>query len=171
MRDAIGGLMSIWIIIIFIVLVNGYLAFSANYSKAYNYKNRIINQIEAYDGVKKEEGPFRNELITYRSSMGYSMGGKSYPPEINGLQVDESGSDDNCEGTKFICEPKDLGFCWRCSKVTKGGDGSSGSADLEKRTYTVVTFVSIDIPLLNRLLPLIDFFQVKGDSAPITIRK
>lgn len=34
MRDAFGGLMNMVIIIVFLVLVSGYLAFNVNYTKA-----------------------------------------------------------------------------------------------------------------------------------------
>ena len=50
MRDAFGGLMNMVIIIVFLVLVSGYLAFNVNYTKAFRVKNKIITTIEQYEG-------------------------------------------------------------------------------------------------------------------------
>lgn len=46
MRDAIGGVVNIQIILVFIVIVSGYLAFSVNYTKAFRVKNKIITTLE-----------------------------------------------------------------------------------------------------------------------------
>ena len=50
MRDAIGGLFSLQIILAFILLVNGYLAYSVNYTRAFRVKNGIVNILEQYEG-------------------------------------------------------------------------------------------------------------------------
>ena len=44
MRDAFGGLMNMVIIVVFLVLVSGYLAFNVNYTKAFRVKNKIITK-------------------------------------------------------------------------------------------------------------------------------
>ena len=49
MRDAFGGLMNMVIIVVFLVLVSGYLAFNVNYTKAFRVKNKIITKIEQYE--------------------------------------------------------------------------------------------------------------------------
>ena len=46
MRDAIGGVVNITIIVTFLVIVSGYLAFNVNYTKAFRVKNKIITTIE-----------------------------------------------------------------------------------------------------------------------------
>jgi len=46
MRDAIGGTFSIQIILFFLIIINSYLAFSVNYTKAFRIKNNIIAIIE-----------------------------------------------------------------------------------------------------------------------------
>ena len=51
MRDAFGGLVNIVIIVVFLVLVSGLLAFNVNYTKAYRVKNKIITTLEQYEGV------------------------------------------------------------------------------------------------------------------------
>ena len=43
MRDALGGSVTIVIIVVFIVIVLGYLAFNVNYTKAFRMKDKIIS--------------------------------------------------------------------------------------------------------------------------------
>ena len=50
MRDAFGSLISIQVILAFVLLINGYLAYSVNYTRAFRVKNGIINIIEQYEG-------------------------------------------------------------------------------------------------------------------------
>jgi hypothetical protein len=42
MRDAMGGSVALVIIVVFIVIALGYMAFNVNYTKAFNMKNKII---------------------------------------------------------------------------------------------------------------------------------
>ena len=50
MRDAFGGIVNLSMIVIFLVLVCGYLAFNVNYTKAFRVKNYIITTMEQYEG-------------------------------------------------------------------------------------------------------------------------
>ena len=50
MRDAFGGIVNLSMIVVFLVLVCGYLAFNVNYTKAFRVKNYIITTIEQYEG-------------------------------------------------------------------------------------------------------------------------
>ena len=45
MREAIGGAMTIQIIVIFMLLINAYLDFSVSYTIAFKMKNQVINII------------------------------------------------------------------------------------------------------------------------------
>ena len=49
MRDAFGGIVNLSMIVIFLVLVCGYLAFNVNYTKAFRVKNYIITTMEQYE--------------------------------------------------------------------------------------------------------------------------
>ena len=51
MRDAYGGVVSISIVVVFLVLVSGYLAFNVNYTKAFRLKNKVISVLEEYEGA------------------------------------------------------------------------------------------------------------------------
>ena len=46
MRDGIGSVVMITIIIVFIVAASSYLAFNVNYTKAFRMKNKIISIYE-----------------------------------------------------------------------------------------------------------------------------
>ena len=50
MREAIGGTWLTGLVITFIVLFSGFLAYSINYTKAFRVKNEIINIIEKNEG-------------------------------------------------------------------------------------------------------------------------
>ena len=43
MRDALGGTVVLVIIVVFIVIVSGYMAFNVNYTKAFRIKNKIVD--------------------------------------------------------------------------------------------------------------------------------
>lgn len=138
MRDAFGGIVNISFIVVFMVIVNGYLAFAANYNKAYKYKNKIINiieQNEGYDNTAKEK------IHKYRVAIGYSLD--------TDIKVDSS----QCV--------QDEGFCYK-------ENIQSTTGELSKKYYTVTTAVNIDIPILNKFLPNMNVFQVSGDTKTIT---
>ena len=50
MRDAFGGIANIVVIVVFLVIVSGYLAFNVNYTKAFRVKNKIISTFEQFEG-------------------------------------------------------------------------------------------------------------------------
>ena len=56
MREAIGATWIFGIVIVFIVLFTGYLAFSINYAKAFTVKDSIIDTLEKYSGPGKYSG-------------------------------------------------------------------------------------------------------------------
>lgn len=139
MRDAFGGIVNISFIVVFMVIVNGYLAFAANYNKAFKYKNKIINiieQNEGYDSVALEK------IGDYRIKIGYSLD--------NTISVDGA---TECVQTE--------GFCYIKTDATTSGE-------LKKEYYTVVTAVNINIPILNKFLPNMRIFQVNGTTKTIT---
>ena len=50
-RDAISGAMTLQIIVIFMIIINCYLAFSVNYTKAFRVKNEIRSIVEKNEGM------------------------------------------------------------------------------------------------------------------------
>ena len=51
MKDAFGGVLSLVLITIFLVIVSGILALLVNYTKAFRMKNVVISTIEQYSGA------------------------------------------------------------------------------------------------------------------------
>lgn len=160
MRDAIGGALTIQIILIFLILVNGYLAITVNYTKAFRVKNGIISIIERNEGVTEQAGKNIAELMRnagYSVPTGYlnscpSMGYKAvYPSQLSALGVGSTGG----------------GFCYKRVNVDNTGTGTYVG-----REYSVLTFVNINVPGLNKLFQLVpNVFSVKGETKTIYTKK
>ncbi len=144
MKEAIGGTMTIYIIIVFLLLINGYLAFSVNYTRAFRVKNQIISLIEQHEGYTEDA---KEEIIAYLNKIKYVDIPREYTNNV------EDG---------YTCE---YGYCY---KVTAVGEGNNSTDELYRGTYySVITFVNIDIPVLNKILPRFSALQVKGETKMI----
>ena len=142
MRDAFGGAVNVLFIAIFIAIVNGYLAFTANYNKAFRIKNRIISLIEQNEGYDSSDEDLKKRITGEMSKIGYSA---------SGLEIDN-----------YDCV-KEYGYCVK----TDDAPGNSDS-ELPKKQYTVVAVVNVDIPVFRNLLPKMKLFQVSGTTKAIT---
>lgn len=145
MRDALGGLFSLQIILAFVLLINGYLAYSVNYTRAFRVKNGIINILEQYEGHTEEA---KDQIAEYVQDMKYHV--PATMMNSNSLR------DFTCVQSKGYCV-----------KATAVADSDVESDEYRGTYYTVVTFVNIDIPILNKFIQLGDFLQVKGESKTI----
>lgn len=151
MRDAFGGLVNIIVIVVFLVLVSGYLAFNVNYTKAFRVKNKIISTFEQYEGncydASIAEGTCNGEIKKYMDSIGYNA---------NDFSIAEEG---------WTCH---YGYCFKKINITP--TESEGSTDLKQRAYfKIVTQIKIDIPIINKIMPGLKIFQVTGDTKPIVV--
>lgn len=138
MKDAFGGILSIVLISIFLVIVSGILGLVVNYSKAFRMKNYIISTIEQYNGAS---GCFGNST----GGSGCETKIRNYASEL-GYHPDPSAL--NCNGYDRAF---DL-FCYH--------------EDTTNKYYTIVTQVDIDIPIVNRIAG-ISIFQVHGDTRAV----
>ena len=139
MRDAFGGIVNITFIVVFMVIVNGYLAFAANYNKAFRVKNKIISLIEQNEGWDKNNTELKNKIQTEMKQVGYAV-------------------------TNLSIEGYDCDTQWGyCVKETNNNQ----STEINKITYEVVTAVNIDIPILRNFLPKLSAFQVSGTTKAI----
>lgn len=145
MRDAFGGIVNIVIIVVFLTLVSGYLAFNVNYTKAFRVKNKIISTFEQYEGCENANSTCDSIIQEYMKELGYSA------PNFN-LSSDG-----------YTCR---YGYCYK--KV----ESDSGEVESSKKRayYKIVTQINIDIPIINKILPGLKIFQVSGDTKPIVIR-
>lgn len=154
MRDAFGGVANLVIIVVFLTLVSGYLAFNVNYTKAFRVKNKIISTIEEYEGVcsPKEPGDACNlKIQSYMNSLGYNAPNLNLPSEDGW----------NCgDGAGYCIKKVDM------DKVQLGS-----TQDTKDRAYfKVVTQINIDIPIINKIMPGLKIFQITGDTKPIAIK-
>ena len=99
MREAIGGTWLFNLVIFFVLLFAGYMCLSINYSKAFNVKDKIINEIERNGGIKNISNTDNtdetiNNITSYLSEVGYrttgSCEGYEYGCNRNGKCVSNS---------------------------------------------------------------------------------
>ncbi len=84
MRDAFGGIVNIVIIVVFLVIVSGYMAYTVNYTKAFRVKNKIISTFEQYEDACATGGsPSSNScnkvIADYMKQVGYSQVSQTMP--------------------------------------------------------------------------------------------
>lgn len=141
MRDAFGGLMNMVIIVVFLVLVSGYLAFNVNYTKAFRVKNKIITTIEQYEGAcdpGNENNKCNQVIKDYMQSVGYNASSLN----IEGYECNDS-------------------YCIKRMET----ETDTGNVDLKKKVYyQVTTAIVIDIPIINKIMPQLSIFQVSGTT-------
>ena len=70
MRDALGGAVNIFIIVLFIVFALGYMAYNVNYTKAFRMKNKVVSTYEKYKGNCNAD--CETEIKEYAQSIGYA---------------------------------------------------------------------------------------------------
>lgn len=147
MRDAIGQVFTLQIILAFVLLINGYMAYSVNYTRAFRVKNQIVNIIEQY------EGPYNDEALakinSYINQITYNVNNQQL------LNFQNDNPDAEC--------PNYNGWCYVPHEVTT----NDGDGERQGTYYTVVTFVNIDIPVINNILGLGNFLRVVGETRTI----
>ena len=149
MRDAIGQVFTLQIILAFVLLINGYMAYSVNYTRAFRVKNQIVNIIEQYEGPYNDEGI--DKINEYIDRMAYDVNNQ----QMLNFQNENADYNPECPGYN--------GWCYIEHNV------SVNDADGERngKYYSIVTFVNIDIPVINNILGLGNFLQVVGETRTI----
>ena len=163
MRDAFGGLLNIAIIVVFMALVSGYLAFNVSYAKAFKVKNKIISTYENYSGTcdfNNSDNKCFSEVLDYEKSIGYQAN-----IHLSEERICSGASTEGYTG----CECNEaLGFCWlESTKYVE--DGIETITTTKYKSFRIVTQVYIDMPIINRLLPNLSIFQVTGDTKDIPV--
>lgn len=143
MRDAFGGLVNIIIVVVFLVVITGYLAFNVNYTKAFRVKNKIITTIEQYEGNCEQFSACDQIIQNYIAEIGYNV---HTNPNM-------------C--TALTCSCRN-GYC--VEKVDKDTGGAVGVDDNGRYYYRVITATSIDVPMVNRIMPGLKLFQISGNT-------
>lgn len=134
MREAIGGQWILGIVILFIALFSGFLAYSISYTKAFKAKDHVIELIEKSEGFTFSSKPNFDDSDTSVEARAYflldSMG-------YNGLDI-------SC-GKYGYLQPG--GYCVQ-RKVCAGSKGGA------RIYYEVTTFIKIELPVIDYMLKL-----------------
>ncbi len=160
MRDALGGAVNIYIIVIFIVFALGYMAFNVNYTKAFRMKDKIISVYEKNKGQCDESNHCYQEIIDYADSIGYQ-------PDV----ID-------CLPGESLRPSREKLYCVKGVKV-------GNVSDLKTRCYYhVVTRINISIPIFEAMFRTpgkdengntvngatrLNVFYVSGDTKTLTL--
>ena len=150
MRDAVGGVVNLVIIVVFLVIVSGYLAFNVNYTKAFRVKNKIISTIEEYEG-NIENNALKNQINEYMRAIGYN-----------------SSATMNCDLYGMSSVGGSGGWCYKQVKSNSTGGEDEGNT---KVYYKVMTQIQIDMPIIRNVLPNLRIFTITGDTKAIRIKK
>lgn len=149
MKESMGLVPTMGIIIFALVLISGYLAFTINYSKAYKANSRIVNIIQKYDN--KITNDTEKEIQEYLEEINYNASDTYTKTCVN-------------DGYTAITSS---GKGW-CYKIISSGDGESNDGNDTKRLYVKVrTYISIDVPIFNRIFSNLEIFRVDGSTKPI----
>lgn len=160
MRDAFGGLVNIAIIVVFMTIVSGYLAFNVSYTKAFKVKNKIISVYEEYDGCDGVfEAKCENEIDAYIQGLGYN----AKEPDLTNSNVLNYEATSGVGASSENCPPG-KGYC--VIEFKDPGDNINKTY----RSFRVVTVVYIDIPIINNIMSGMDMFQVTGDTKKMVVR-
>ncbi len=146
MRDAMGGSVTIVIIVVFIVVSLGYLAFNVNYMKAFQMKDKIISLYDDWDGECGYEKDGCEETIAkYANEIGYSTDSNLQCPSSNG---------------RFYRNVNNL-YC--ILEVEMGTEHLLAGDVKPKRYYKVVTKINLQIPIISNIFDF-RFFYISGDT-------
>ncbi|MBE6161216.1 MAG: hypothetical protein E7158_03250 [Firmicutes bacterium] len=168
MREAIGGTWLFNIVIFFILLFAGYMCLSINYSKAFNVKDKIINEIERNGGVKnKNDGTDKGiskkdfaikSISDYMKEVGYRSSG---PCDKTIYKADDKKSF-GCDrdGVCSAVNPnKKYAYCLR--EVTYDEAYKYYDNDfIYASYYQVEVFYQLDLPVIRSFFDL----NIKGDT-------
>lgn len=144
MQEAFGGILNIFLIAIFLAIVEAVLAFAVSYTKAFRMKNYVISVVEQYEGagcLPSDKGA----ATGCRQKIQRNADGLHYSPA--NLQCHNNSSN------------VDSLYC--ISEISRDGNTVQ---------YRIVTQVDINLPIINNIMGL-EFFQVSGDTRPVRIIK
>lgn len=161
MSNAFGGLLNIVLIVLFLVLVSGYLAFNVNYTKAFRVKNKIISTYEQYEGSCNSGSKCSTIINDYMKSLGYS----TEHPNKTGSCI-KAGAGNAEVGGSWECR---TGYCICRVKVDAKRAGDVRKDTRDRVYYKVVTQINVDIPIINKIMPSLRIFQVSGDTKQIIL--
>lgn len=148
MKEAMGGVFSLEFIIVFLLILNGYMAFNVNYTKAFRVKNEIRSIIQKNEGLTTSA---MEQIEEYMNKVNYTQ---------------SNGFNQYCQNRgMYTCTVNGRSFCMDVTTSDKYGtrNGENIAA-----YYTITTFVDINIPIINRFFDRLGgLFSVSGETSLI----
>lgn len=139
MREGIGLTYSLNFIIIFIVITFAFLFGIMSYYKAFKVNSRISNAIENHEGWNNLSN---DEVTNVLTTLGYQKGSVSNCPSKNNMTLVAGGSASVTEHMICIYEQNNV-------------------KNNEYFKYGIVTYISMDIPLVGQTLRLPIYTQTE----------
>lgn len=144
MREAIGASWIMGIVLTFIALFSGYLAFSINYSKAFRVKDGIIDRLEKHNGPNCGAGSgcqgSIDDINKFLTEVGYNSKGDC--SKIFGdSELDYIGVTDDY----VTSNPTSGTYNYCIQRVT----AYNQQGQLNAAYYKVVVFFSLSVPVLD----------------------
>ena len=149
MKEAIGQVFSLEFIIVFVLLLSGYLAWNVNYTKAFRVKNEIRSIIQKNEGLTEDA---MLDIAEYMNKVNYNQ--------------NKDFSNWCSDGGFYTCTIDGRSFCMDVRTSNKYGTDADGNNIAAY--YTIYTFVDMNIPVLNKMLPFTaGLFSVTGETSLI----
>lgn len=148
MSNSLGGLVNIVLVVVFLVFVLGYMAFNVNYMRSFRMKDKIIETYEDYKG--NCNAACEAEIADFATKIGY-----------------EGDSTLSCGGTNLPSSTKPY-YCIKGQEVDTEQDNANTGYDHPNTskfrcTYTIVTKVNVNIPIVNNIMNF-KVFQIVGTT-------
>lgn len=153
MKDAIGSVFNLTLLFVFILIVSGFVLFGVNYYKAFQVKNALLTNIEKYEG-NINNSKFKEKVNDTIKRVGYTGPDDEAIVSFRNSNTTGWQCPNGSESSRY------QGWCY--FKRTYSSKGTT--------EFDVATFVSVDIPVINRIMLKFKFFQVMGRTKPIVIR-
>lgn len=147
MREAIGGTWLTGIVIMFLALFAGFLAYSINYTKAFRVKNNIIQLIEENEGFTPaaNAGEYSIDNVFNASEEELIQNGSAEAEIFN--FINKLGYN---YSTNIKCSPDGNNFAYDTAKYGYCIEKHCASYDnIDKVYYKVTSYISLQIPVIN----------------------
>ncbi len=152
MREAIGSSWLMVIVLTFVALFSGYLAFSINYSKAFKVKDGIIDRIEKHNGPNSDA---LDDISEYLQQIGYNSRG-SCDRTLDGFEMNYIGVNRNNPPVK---NPESGNFNYCIQRI----DSFNPAGQMTAAYYRVVVFFSLSLPILDQVAS----YTISGETINI----
>ncbi|MBP3800056.1 MAG: hypothetical protein ILA19_03635 [Bacilli bacterium] len=152
MKESMGLVPTLSIIIFAVVLLSGYLSFTINYSKAYKANSKIVNIIQKHENDVEDKSTIE-EIEKYLESINYNA---------------STEYTEKCPDEGYTVSTGSTNKSW-CYKIISTSDGSERESDMIRKYVKVRTYMSIDVPLLNKILPNLNISKVNGSTKPVMV--